>query len=181
MSELFKKTEIEGCYTFKSSLFQDQRGSFSKIFSTQAFKSLGLDIPVAEVFFSNSKKNVVRGMHFQAPPHDQAKIVSCVFGRVLDVILDLRPDSPTFGKSTGIELTPANETTVFIAKGCAHGFYSYEDDSILCYVVETNHDKQADQGVLWNSFEFKWPTEKVILSERDLQLPSFQNFKNPFK
>ncbi|HEY8270494.1 MAG TPA: dTDP-4-dehydrorhamnose 3,5-epimerase family protein [Pseudobdellovibrionaceae bacterium] len=181
MNDLFKETAIEGCFTFKNSLFQDQRGSFTKMYSSEIFKSLGLNIPVAEVFFSNSHKNVVRGMHFQTPPHDHAKIVSCISGRVLDVVLDLRKSSPSYGQAIGMELTALNETTLFIPKGCAHGFYTYEDNSIICYIVETHHHKDSDQGVLWNSFGFKWPGEQVILSNRDLQFPKFQDFVNPFK
>ncbi len=181
MGEMFQKTEIEGCFVFKSSLFKDKRGSFSKIYSSEIFMSLGLEIPVAEVFFSNSHKNVIRGMHFQSPPHDHAKIVSCVAGRVLDVVLDLRKSSSSYGKAMGTELTALNEMTLFIPKGCAHGFYSYEDNSIICYIVETNHHKDSDKGILWNSFGFQWPQEQVILSERDLEFPTLKNFVNPFK
>ncbi len=179
--DLFEDTDIKDCYIFKSHLFKDNRGSFSKIFSTKIFKELGYDIPVAEVFFSNSFKNVIRGMHFQAPPHDQVKVVSCLNGRILDVVLDLRSSSPSYGKSIGIELTATNETTLIIPKGCAHGFYTYEDNSIVGYVVETAHNKQADQGILWNSFGFKWPSENPILSSRDSEFLSFSSSKNLFK
>jgi dTDP-4-dehydrorhamnose 3,5-epimerase len=119
-------------------------------------------------------------MHFQTPPHDHAKIVNCVSGRVLDVVLDLRKNSQSYGKAIGKELTASNETTLFIPRGCAHGFYSYEDNSIICYVVETNHNKDSDKGDLWNSFGFKWPSEQAILSDRDLQFPTLQEFENPF-
>jgi dTDP-4-dehydrorhamnose 3,5-epimerase len=180
VTDLFKKTEIEGCYIFKNGIFRDQRGSFSKVFSSESFKSIGMDISIAEVFFSNSLKGVVRGMHFQAPPHEQAKIVSCLSGRVLDVVLDIRKTSSTYGKAIGIELTADNEKTVVIPKGCAHGFYSYEDNSIISYMVETNHNKVADQGILWNSFKFDWPTSNPIISERDRQFLKFQDFKTPF-
>lgn len=181
MSELFKETAIPGCYTFHSRLFKDQRGSFAKMYSETIFKQMGLNVPIAEVFFSSSNKNVVRGMHFQVPPHDQAKIVNCVLGRILDVVLDLRKSSPSYGKAIGIELTGENETTVCIPRGCAHGFYSYEDNSVVCYAVETSHNKEADQGVLWNSFGFQWPSKDVIMSVRDEQLPKLAEFNNPFK
>jgi len=180
VSEQFKETAIQGCYTFHSRLFKDQRGSFAKIYSQNIFKQMGLDVPIAEVFFSSSNKNVIRGMHFQVPPHDQAKIVNCISGRILDVILDLRKSSSTYGKSIGLELTGENETTVYIPRGCAHGFYSYEDNSIMCYAVETNHNKDADQGILWNSFSFQWPSQNVILSGRDEQFPTLAEFNNPF-
>lgn len=181
MSELFKPTSIPGCYTYHSRLFKDQRGSFAKMYSQEIFKQMGLNVPLAEVFFSNSNKNVVRGMHFQVPPHDQAKIVNCVSGRILDVVLDLRKSSPSYGRAIGIELSGENETTVYIPRGCAHGFYSYEDNSIVCYAVETNHNKDADQGVLWNSFGFQWPSQEVIVSVRDENLPKLAEFNNPFK
>jgi dTDP-4-dehydrorhamnose 3,5-epimerase len=180
MAELFQPTGIEGCFTFKSGLFQDERGSFSKLYSQRMFQALKLDIPIAEVFFSNSHKGVLRGMHFQTPPHDQVKVVSCLQGRILDVILDLRKSSATFGKSIGLELTAKSETTVVIPRGCAHGFYAYEDNSLVCYMVETNHDKAADQGVAWDSFGFAWPEGEKVLSLRDRQFPGFSNFVNPF-
>lgn len=180
MSELFQKTAIESCYIFKSSLFKDLRGSFTKVFSTAAFQEIGMNIPVAEVFVSNSHQNVLRGMHFQVPPQDQVKIVSCLSGRILDVVLDLRKKSATYGQAFGFELSPAQESTLIIPRGCAHGFYSFEDNSIVSYVVETNHDKAADQGVLWSSFDFEWPAKNPIVSVRDAQLPSLKDFANPF-
>lgn len=180
MSDLFKETEIPGCYTFHSGLFKDQRGSFAKIYSQKIFKEMGLDFPIAEVFFSNSNRDVLRGMHFQAPPHDQAKIVNCISGRILDVVLDLRKNSSKYGKAIGLELSGENETTVYIPRGCAHGFYSYEDNSIMCYAVETNHNTVADQGVLWNSFGFQWPSSEVILSARDARFPTLAELSNPF-
>lgn len=182
MSEVdfFQKTEIEGCYLYKNGLFNDHRGSFTKVFSSEIFKTIGMNISVAEVFFSNSHKNVIRGMHFQAPPHDQVKIVSCLSGHVLDVVLDLRRDSSTFGKAIGIELSDQLEKTVIIPKGCAHGFFSYKDNSIVSYIVETNHEKKADQGVHWNSFGFTWPTSNPTVSDRDLKMVPFSDFKTPF-
>lgn len=180
MSELFNPTDIPGCFLFQSRVSKDQRGSFSKIYSQQIFREMGLDIPVSEVFYSVSNKGVVRGMHFQVPPFDQGKIVSCLAGTVLDVVLDLRKKSPTFGKSIGMELSGENETTIFVPKGCAHGFYAFEDRTIVSYVVETHHHKDADRGILWNSFGYEWPSDKVILSERDQQFPPLQDFISPF-
>lgn len=181
MSELFQKTPIPGCYLFKNRLFQDARGSFSKIYSEEIFRKLNLQIPVAEVFYSESGKNVIRGMHFQTPPHDQVKVVSCLAGRILDVVLDLRKNSATYGQYFSLELTPALETTVVIPRGCAHGFYSYEDRSIVSYVVETNHNKESDQGIRWDSFGFQWPSSGPILSDRDRGFPALSEFTNPFK
>lgn len=180
MGELFQKTAIEGCFLFKNKLFQDERGTFSKIYSADLFKSMGLHIPVGEVFYSHSNKNVIRGMHFQAPPHDQVKIVSCLSGRVLDVVLDLRKKSKTYGQAVSFELTGTCESTVIIPKGCAHGFYSHEDNSLIAYIVETCYHKESDYGVLWNSFGFQWPCENLTMSDRDKTLTAFEDFKSPF-
>lgn len=183
-AELFTKTEIEGCYTFRNRIFKDQRGSFTKVYAEEVFASVGLEMPVAEVFVSNSHRGVLRGMHFQTPPYDLTKIVSCLCGRILDVVLDLRRNSSTYGKAIGIELSAANEITVIVPVGCAHGFYSYEDNSLVSYVVSQGHNQSADQGLLWNSFGFKWPAEigpsMPIMSDRDLQFPTFADFKSPF-
>lgn len=180
MSNLFQKTDIAGCFIFQNTIFRDQRGLFTKTYSEQLFKEVGLNFSIAEVFFSNSHKNVIRGMHFQTPPHDQAKVVTCLAGRILDVVLDLRKSSVSYGKAMGIELTGTNEKTIYIPKGCAHGFYSYEDNSMVCYAVESNHHKDADKGVLWSSFGFKWPAPAPVLSVRDQQFPIFQEFESPF-
>jgi dTDP-4-dehydrorhamnose 3,5-epimerase len=184
-SDPFLRTEIEGCFTFRNRLFKDQRGSFTKVYARELFMSVGIDLPVAEVFISNSQKGVIRGMHFQTPPYGLAKVVSCLAGRILDVILDLRKNSTTFGKSIGVELSPSNETTVYVPCGCAHGFYAYEDNSLVSYVVDKDFNQSADKGILWNSFGFKWPSDHdrsvpPILSVRDLEFPAFQDFKSPF-
>jgi dTDP-4-dehydrorhamnose 3,5-epimerase len=177
----FVETEITGCFTYKSNLFKDHRGSFLKMFSQDIFASQGVNIPVAEIFFSNSHKGVLRGMHFQKPPFDHAKVVSCLSGKVLDVVLDLRKSSKSYGKAIGVELSPESETTLFIPRGCAHGFYAFEDNSLMCYAVETVHNKEADSGVLWNSFGFSWPNKEVLISERDQSFLEFSKFESPFQ
>jgi dTDP-4-dehydrorhamnose 3,5-epimerase len=184
-TDLFSKTEIEGCFTFRNRLFQDQRGSFTKVYARELFVNAGIDMPVAEVFVSNSRKGVIRGMHFQTPPYGLEKIVSCLSGRILDVVLDLRKTSATYGKALGIELSSDSETTVIVPIGCAHGFYAYEDNSLVSYVVNQGHNQNADKGILWNSFGFKWPSDHEpstppILSGRDLEFPAFHDFISPF-
>lgn len=180
MNELFQVTKIEGCYIFKSNFFYDHRGSFTKIYSEGLYKNLGLQFSIAEIFFSDSHKDVVRGMHFQIPPHDHAKVVTCIAGQILDVVLDLRKSSPTYGKAIGVELAPNLGRTLVIPRGCAHGFYSYQDHSIVCYAVETSHNKSSDAGVKWDSFGFSWPSLMPKISERDRQFPNFNDFISPF-
>jgi dTDP-4-dehydrorhamnose 3,5-epimerase len=180
MVESLEKTSIDGCFVFKSSCHQDHRGSFFKMYSRDLLKNLGFEIPIAEVFFSESNKNVIRGMHFQTPPHAHIKLVTCLSGRVLDVVLDLRISSPTFKKAISFELSPQSEQVLIIPRGCAHGFYSYENKTILCYAVETGHSKTHDQGVHWNSFGFPWPSSNPLVSERDSQFLTLTEYRSPF-
>jgi dTDP-4-dehydrorhamnose 3,5-epimerase len=180
MNELFQTTDIAGCFVFKNKIFTDQRGTFTKVFAVEAYRQAGINMSVAEIFFSRSKKDVVRGMHFQTPPYDHGKIVTCLTGRILDVVLDLRKDSGSFGKFLSFDLSAETEGSVIIPRGCAHGFYSYQDNTLVSYAVETGHQASADQGVLWNSFGFRWPTDDVIISDRDKSFPKLSEFKSPF-
>lgn len=180
MAELFQETKIRDCYLYKSSFFKDHRGSFIKMYSEAFYKDIGLNIPIAEVFFSESNKDVIRGMHFQLPPHDQIKVVTCISGSILDVVLDLRRNSSTYGQALGIDLAPNLERTLIIPRGCAHGFYSREENSVVCYAVEKDHHKNSDSGIRWDSFGFRWPILSPIISERDKFLPKLQDFNSPF-
>lgn len=169
---------LPGCYSATLSAFEDARGSFRKLFHAQSFQTLLPGFVPAEVYLTTSAKGVLRGMHFQVPPHDHAKVVICLSGRVTDVLLDLRRGHG-FGASTHVELTPQGPNTVLIPKGVAHGFYSHEDGSALLYLVETEHALESDAGVLWNSFGFDWPSQNAILSDRDTKHPTLKSFQSP--
>ena len=160
---------------------KDPRGNFVKPFHEGQLADLGISLTVREEFFSSSQKGVVRGMHFQIPPHAHAKLIYCIRGSVLDVILDIRQGSPTYGKATGVNLTAENHHIVYIPQGFAHGFASLEDDSCLVYKTDAVHVSSSDSGVLWDSFGFEWPFDNPVLSERDCTFQPLVSFKSPFQ
>lgn len=175
----FIETDIPG--VFKIDLFHaaDHRGSFTKTFHADEFELNGLENRFRESFFSINKKNVIRGMHFQKPPDDHAKLVYSCGGRILDVILDLRKNSHTFGKSIAIEISEENSTAVYMPKGVAHGFCCLTTATMV-YLTSTVHNPESDSGVLWNSFGFEWPVSKVLMSDRDKEFPTFDEINSPF-
>ena len=135
---------------------------------------------VREEFFSTSAKDVLRGMHFQIPPHAHQKLIYCVNGKVLDVLLDLRQCSPTYGRSISLELSAANRHVLYIPVGFAHGFLSMEDQSCLVYKTDAVHAPLHDAGIRWDSFGFAWPSDAPLISGRDLAHPAFSEFHSPF-
>lgn len=173
---------LPGVKIFRPFVFEDARGSFVKPFHEEQLAAHGIRMTVREEFYSTSAAGVLRGMHFQIPPHAQQKIVYCLRGRVHDVLLDLRKESPTFGQAVGFELSAANRHVVHVPAGCAHGFLSIEEDSCFVYTTDSIHAPESDMGVLWNSFAFEWPLDgrEPLLSPRDQRHPSFQGFESPF-
>lgn len=160
--------------------FSDDRGAFIKTFHETMLKEAGIDFTLRESYFSISKKDVIRGMHFQLPPHHHAKIVFCPKGAILDVIIDLRKGSPTFGQSFAHELSEANHMAYYIPEGFAHGFKSLTEDAITYYLVSSEYSQQHDTGVLYNSIGFDWELDDPIISQRDLSFPTMNDFDSPF-
>jgi dTDP-4-dehydrorhamnose 3,5-epimerase len=175
------KTTIPGCYELEFISREDARGSFVKTFHTTAFRELGLESGFSEGFYSVSHQNVLRGMHFQLPPMDGAKLVYCLQGRILDVALDLRTGSPSYGKFTTFQLSSANPTAAYIPRGVAHGFYSLSEPSVVVYQVSSEYEPNLDTGVRWDSFGFDWPNTNPGVSERDSKLVRFNDFMSPFR
>jgi dTDP-4-dehydrorhamnose 3,5-epimerase len=173
-------TEIPGCYELFPKLHNDTRGVFVKTFHVQIFKELGLTTSFKEQYYSISKKNVIRGLHFQKPPHDHAKLVYCTNGEVMDVALDLRIGSPHYGKFISIILNAKKCNMIYIPSGFAHGFCSLKNTSTLVYNTSSIYDSNNDSGVRWDTADIPWPIKKPNLSDRDLQLPDFKNFTSPF-
>lgn len=164
-------------------VFEDERGNFVKPFHEGQLGEHGISMNFKEEFFSTSAAAVLRGMHFQIPPHAHQKIVYCITGCVVDVVLDLRKSSPTFGESVAFELSARNRHIVHIPVGFAHGFLSQEDDSCLIYKTDAVYSPNCDAGILWNSFGFSWPVKtlgELSISERDLNHPAFDYFESPF-
>ena len=173
-------TTIEGIYLIRPVIMNDDRGKFVKIFHEPIFKDFGLDTNFVESYYSLSNKNVIRGMHFQIPPEDHAKLVYVPAGSIIDVILDIRKKSKTFGKFETFELSEKNGNCVYIPKGCAHGFLSLENNTIVTYLQTTIYNNECDKGIKYDSFGFDWNCNKPILSNRDQKFPEFKYFKSPF-
>jgi dTDP-4-dehydrorhamnose 3,5-epimerase len=176
----FKETSIPGCYEIDFFHQKDERGAFVKPMHRGALQAQGLETRWDESFYSINNKGVIRGMHFQNPPEDHAKIVYCTSGRLLDVILDIRKDSPAYGHCTSVELSGQNFRGVYLPKGCAHGFAVLEDSTCMIYLTSTVHSPEHDAGILWNSFGFDWPFDEPTQSARDLGFPGLNDLKSPF-
>jgi dTDP-4-dehydrorhamnose 3,5-epimerase len=173
-------TPIKGLYIINTKPFVDIRGSFTKSFHEDVFKELGLNTDWKEEYFSTSKKNVIRGMHFFTPPEDHFKLVTCISGAVVDVVCDLRKESPSFKKVFSIQLNGEESKQVYIPKGCAHGFASLKENSRMFYKVSTVYNSNNDQGIHWDSIVFDWGIKKPIISERDSNFISLSLFNSPF-
>jgi dTDP-4-dehydrorhamnose 3,5-epimerase len=160
--------------------FLDERGVFVKTFHETGLKQSGINFNLKESYFSTSKKNVIRGMHFQTPPHHHSKIVFCPYGAILDVIIDLRKSSPTYGQYYAQELSLSNHLAYYIPEGFAHGFKALTDDAITYYLVSSEYNKEHDSGIRYDSFGFDWGLNSPIISQRDIAFPALQDFSTPF-
>jgi len=176
-----KPSNIAGCVELQPKIFEDVRGKFVKVFHEQAFVAQGLETSFAEEYYSVSSRNVIRGMHFQLPPMDHVKMVYCVAGEVMDAVIDLRVDSPTYGQYALFELSVAKANSIYIPKGMAHGFCALSEQAIMVYKVSTIYSPVHDAGVLWNSVGIPWPTTEAILSVRDESFPKLDQFESPFR
>lgn len=160
--------------------FADARGTFVKTFHETILKEEGINFVLRESYFSLSKKDVIRGMHFQLPPHHHSKIVFCPQGAILDVIVDLRKSSPTYGQHFAHELSAENHLAYFIPEGFAHGFKSLTDDAITYYLVSSEYSQQHDTGIRYDSIGYGWGVDAPIISERDLSFVNMKEFDSPF-
>ena len=179
-SQLSIKTDIEGVFLLKLPQYNDERGLFCKIYNFEYLKDIGYPFLCQESFFTISMANVVRGMHFQIPPYEQYKIASVVNGSIIDVVLDLRKESKTYGKHLPVELSKNDACAIFISPGIAHGFCSLEDNTIVNYIVSSVYSPEHDIGIHWNSFGFKWPVNNPVISDRDKNLTKFTEFVTMF-
>ena len=174
-------SEIPGCYEILNTIHNDSRGTFVKTFHSPTFKKFGLNTLFEEEYYSISFKNVIRGLHFQLPPHDHIKLVYCILGFVKDFVVDLRVGSPTYGKHLSINLSSKKGNMIYIPKGMAHGFCSLSKTSILVYKASTIHHPHKDSGIKWDSAGISWPNENMIISERDKSFPKLKDFKSQFR
>lgn len=185
MSEMnVVKTEIEGVVILEPRVFEDSRGYFFESYSKRTYDSYIGDVNFVQDNESMSIKGVMRGLHFQVPPFSQAKLVRCVKGKVLDVAVDLRKASLTFGRHVAVELSEDNRRQFFIPKGFAHGFAVLSDVAVFQYKSDEYYHPEADGGIsiLDPSLDIDWKIDPVaaILSEKDTRLPMLKDFKSPF-
>lgn len=178
----FIKKEIEDVWVIEPKIFKDDRGYFYESFNAETFnKETGLNINFVQDNQSKSNKGVLRGMHYQTGEHAQAKLVRVLQGSVQDVAVDLRKDSPTFGKHFSIVLTAENHKQLFVPRGFAHGFLVLEDETIFAYKCDNFYNKESEGGLIYNdeSIAINWEleTEDFILSEKDIELPNLENAK----
>lgn len=171
---------LPGVKVLRPATFEDNRGFFVKTFHEGHLAAFGVHLTVREEFFSTSKKNVLRGMHFQLPPHAHQKLIYCIQGRVMDVLLDIRKMSKTFGRAVSINLSATNRHVVYVPIGVAHGFLSLETESSLVYKTDAVHVPNYDTGIRWNSFGFNWGVTDPIVSARDAAFPAMVDFCTPF-
>ena len=169
---------LKGCFIIEPKVFGDKRGNFLEIFNKKIFKDkTGLEIDFVQDNQSISQRGVLRGLHMQKGILSQAKLVRVVKGSVLDVIVDVRKDSPTYGKHFSIELSEANYNQLFVPRGFLHGFVTLEDGTIFSYKCDNSYNKEAELGVTYNdkdlNINWKIPSVDIILSEKDANLPNF--------
>lgn len=176
------KTILEGLLIIKPDVFRDDRGYFFESFNNEKFSKEGLDVRFMQDNESLSMKGVIRGLHFQIPPFEQAKLVRVVKGSALDVAVDIRKSSPTYGEWTSVLLTGENKWMFWIPAGFAHGFATLEEDTVFFYKCTKVYNKESERTILWNDpdINIKWGIEKPIISERDKSAQGFREFKSPF-
>ena len=177
--------DIEGLYVIEPTVFKDERGYFVETYNQNDFKEAGLNMVFVQDNQSMSVKGVLRGLHFQRPPHAQSKLVRCVRGAVLDVAVDIRRGSPTYGRHVAVELTEDNHLQLFIPRGFAHGFAVLSAEAVFQYKCDNYYAPEADGGISIRDaslgIDWRIPEEKIILSEKDTRHPLLRDFVSPFE
>ena len=179
------KTDIEGVLIIEPRVFGDSRGYFFESFNAREFKeATGVDVTFVQDNESRSRYGVLRGLHFQNPPYAQSKLVRCVKGRVLDVAVDIRKGSPTYGRYVTCEMSEDNHRQFFVPKGFAHGFAVLSEDAVFQYKCDDFYHPEAEGAIMWDDPDvgIQWPipAEDVELSEKDKKHPYLKDFSSPF-
>ena len=174
------ETPLKDCYIIEPTVFEDERGYFFEKYNEKKFEELtGLNGHFVQDNISRSSYGILRGVHLQKGEHAQAKLVSCLEGKVWDVAVDLRQDSPKFGQWFGVELTPENKRQLYVPRGFGHGFSVLSETAIFSYKCDNFYDKDSEGSVIWNdeelNIDWKLPAEVVVLSEKDQNLPKFSD------
>jgi len=179
----FQKTSLEGAFLIKPRVFDDERGFFMETYSKSKFKEAGIEADFVQDNHSMSvTRGVLRGLHFQVGEKAQAKLVRVTKGTAYDVIVDLRKDSPTFGKWEGFELSADNYLMLYVPRGFAHGFCTLEENTEFQYKCDNFYALESEGGLMWNDPDLRiyWPIQNPILSDKDQKHAPFKDFNSPF-
>ena len=176
------KTPLEGLLIIKPDVFEDERGYFFESYNREKFLAHGIDVTFVQDNESKSKRGVLRGLHFQNPPFAQEKLVRVMSGSVLDVAVDIRKDSPTYGEWSSIVLSGQNKWMYWIPAGFAHGFLTLEDDTIFFYKCTSVYNKESEGSIRWNDpdLQIDWGTDNPVISPKDQVAPMFKEFETRF-
>ena len=179
---LIEKNDIQGLLVIKPDVFEDQRGYFFESYNEEKFRQLGIDVKFLQDNESKSGKGVLRGLHFQVPPYHQGKLVRVIKGAVLDVAVDLRKSSPTYGQWASIELSEKNKWMYWIPAGFAHGFLTLEENTVFFYKCTQVYHRESEMGIAWDDPNLKidWGTDQPLVSEKDKTAGRFRDFVSPF-
>jgi dTDP-4-dehydrorhamnose 3,5-epimerase len=171
--------KIKNAYVIEPKTYSDTRGFFMRTYAHEIFEKYGIERDwVQDNHSCSTKKGIVRGLHFQLPPHAETKLIRCIRGAIYDVYVDLRKNSQTFGKWEALELSEGNKKMLYIPRGFAHGFCTLEDICEVLYKVDNHYAPKAEGGIIWNDAKLKivWPVDKPLLSDRDAGLMNFTEF-----
>lgn len=177
MPVIFRETELKGAFVIDTELMEDERGFFARTWCQREFEAHGLKVAWVQGNLSgNHRKGTLRGLHYQAAPHGEIKLVRCTSGSLYDVIVDLRPESPTYLKHVAVELSSRNRTMLYIPEGMAHGFQTLEDNTEVFYLMSASYAPEYAHGVRWNDpmFGIQWPPAVRIISARDQSFPDYR-------
>jgi dTDP-4-dehydrorhamnose 3,5-epimerase len=173
---IFRETKLRGSFIIELERLEDRRGFFARGWCKKEFESYGLESRLVQANISmNKKRGTLRGMHYQTSPYEETKLVRCTQGSIYDVIIDLRPDSPTYKEWLGVKLTSDNYRILYVPKGFAHGYQTLEDNTELFYHVSEFYTPTAEHGVLYNdpAFAISWPLEVQVISDKDKSWPAY--------
>jgi dTDP-4-dehydrorhamnose 3,5-epimerase len=173
---IFEETRIDGVWIIRPERLEDDRGFFARTWDEKEFAERGLSAHLVQCSISfNRCRGTLRGLHYQASPHEESKLVRCTAGAIFDVAVDLRPESPTFKDWAGVELSAENRVALYIPEACGHGFLTLEDSSEVFYQMTEVYVPGAGRGVRWDdpAFGVAWPGEVAVISERDRKYPDF--------
>jgi len=174
------KTSLLDCFQIHPFVFKDDRGKLVKIFHNEVFESKGLEVDFKEEYYSTSEKGTLRGLHFQLPPHDHVKCVTCVSGKIFDIVIDLRKESLTYKQHFSVILDSELSNMLYIPRGFAHGFQVLSETAIFLNKTTTVFNSGSEAGIKWDSFGANWPIKNPMLSEKDMNLIPLNEYQSPF-